>query len=420
MSRASLWGHRDFVKLWTGQAISQIGSRITRTALPFAAVLTLGAGPFEMGILAGASAAAMLVFGLFAGALADRLRRRPLLIAADLARAVILFSVPLAAARHSLTMTHLYVVAAAAGIFTVLFDVSYQAYVPSLVDRENVLQANAKLALSESIAEVSGPGLAGFLVQALTAPLAVAFDAVSFLASAFSLTLIRKQEAKPRRATEAHIRHEIAEGLRVTWRDPYLRAMGLRLFQAALFMGFFGSTYVLLVAKVLALPPSTVGMIVSVGGAFAILGSASAERLVRRFGVGPAFIGAVVFTGFTSFLHPMAHGSFALCCAFLVAGQFGDFAWPLLNVTETSLRQSAAPPAVLGRVNSAMHLLFNGMIPVGSFLGGMIAAGIGVRATMIVGAGGYLLSSLWLLFSPVRQLRELPQAAANAAASAAP
>src|SRR3954462_14141213 len=229
MPRASLWSHREFVKLWTGQAISQIGSRITRTALPFAAAITLKAGPFQMGILAGAAGVSVLLFGLFAGAWADRLRRRPILIWTDLGRAAVLLTIPIAAMRHSLTMTHLYVVAAAAGLLTVLFDVSYQAYVPTLVERENIVQANAKLALSESVAEVSGPGIAGFLVTALTAPVAILFDALSFLVSAASIALVRKPEPPPApRKADEHIGREIAEGLRFSWRNPYLRAMALR------------------------------------------------------------------------------------------------------------------------------------------------------------------------------------------------
>jgi Na+/melibiose symporter-like transporter len=416
MSRASLWHDREFVKLWTGQAISQVGSRITRTALPFTAVMTLNAGPFEMGVLSGAAAAAILLFGLFAGAWADRVRRKPILIYADLGRAAVLATVPLAAMRHSLTMTQLYVVAGIAGLLTVLFDVSYQAYVPSLVSRENLLPANAKLALSESVAEVSGPGIAGFLVQALTAPVAIAFDAISFLVSAMSIALVRRPEPPPAERSESHILAEIGAGLRTAWGNPYLRAMALRTSTAALFMGFFASLYPLFTVKVLGLSPATIGLIVASGGAFAVIGATVSERLVRRLGFGKAFIGAVLFTNLTSFLHPMAHGSVLLCTVFLVAGQLGDFAWPTLNITETSLRQATAPPAALGRVNSAMNLMLNGMIPLGSFLGGALAAAIGVREAMFVGTGGYLLSTGWLIFSPVRHLRELP--ATNSATSA--
>jgi Na+/melibiose symporter-like transporter len=417
MSSATLWGDREFVKLWTGQAISQVGSRITRTALPFAAVLVLGAGPFEMGVLSGAAAAAVLLFGLFAGAWADRVRRRPILIAADLGRAAVLATVPIAALRHSLTMTQLYFVAGISGVLTVLFDASYQAYVPSLIGRERLVAANAKLALSESIAEVSGPGIAGFLVTALTAPIAIAFDAVSFVISAFSIALVRRPEPPPAERADTHILSEIAEGLRTTWHNPYLRAMALRSSTAALFMGFFASLYPLFTVKTLGLSPSVIGVVVASGGGFAVIGAWLSERLVRRIGFGAAFIGAVAFTNLTSFLHPMAHGSVALCCVFLIAGQVGDFAFPTLSVTETSLRQAVTPPERLARVNSAMNLMFNGVIPAGAFLGGALAAVIGVRASMFVGAGGYLLSTMWLVFSPVRHLRELP-AATSAATSA--
>jgi Na+/melibiose symporter-like transporter len=418
MPRASLWENREFVKLWTGQAISQIGSRITRTALPFAAAITLNAGPFQMGILSGAAGLSVLLFGLFAGAWADRLRRRPILIWTDLARAAVLAVVPIAAMRHSLTMTHLYVVAAAAGLLTILFDVSYQAYVPSLVDRGNLVQANAKLALSESVAEVSGPGIAGFLVTALTAPIAILFDAVSFLVSAVSIALLRTPEPAPApRQADAHMGHEIAEGLRFSWRNPYLRAMALRSASAAVFMGFFASLYPLFTVKVLALSPAVIGVVVSSGGAFALAGAALSDRIVRRVGFGRAFLCAVLFTNVTTFLHPMAHGSALLCCVFLVAGQLGDFAWPTLNVTETSLRQASAPPHMLGRVNSAMNLVFNGLVPVGAFAGGALAAVIGVRTAMFVGGAGYLASTLWLVFSPIPALRELP-ASTNEASSA--
>lgn len=412
----SLWRDSEFVKLWIGQAISQVGSRITRTALPFAAVIVLEAGPIEMGILGAVSAAAILLFGLFAGAWADRLRRRPILIVTDLGRAAVLATVPIAALRGALTMTQLYLVAAVTGLLSILFDAAYQAYVPWLVHRERLVEANAKLALSESIAEVSGPSLAGFLVTALTAPIAILFDAVSFVVSAVSIVLVRRPEPPPARRGGTDIFEEIADGLRISWRDPYLRAMALRTVTAALFAGFYGSLYPLFTVKVLGLSPSVIGVVVAAGGAFAIAGAAAAERLVRRFGIGGAMIGALLVTGVSTFLNPMAHGSVVLCCVFLVAAQAGDFAWPPLITTERSLRQSVAPPEALGRVNSSMNLMFSGVIPVGSFVGGVLAEFIGVRAAMFVGAAGYALSSLFVICSPIRHLRDLPDT--NSATSA--
>src|SRR4051794_9673993 len=416
MSAGSLFRDREFVKLWIGQAVSQVGSRITRTALPFVAVIVLGATPWQMGLLMGATAAATLLLGLFAGAWVDRLKRRPILIATDLARAAVLSIVPIAALRGWLSMPLLYVVAAVAGILTVLFDASYQAYVPSIVQRDQLVQANARLALSESVAEVSGPGLAGFLVTALTAPIAIAFDASSFLISAASLALVRKTEPPPAPPSGTHMLAEIAEGLGLVWSDPILRAMALRSATAFLFAGSFASMYPLLTVKVLGLSPAAIGLIVSVGGAMAIIGSTITEKVVHRLGVGPAFIWTSVFVAITVFLHPLAFGSTLTACAILSLGQFGDMGWPILNVTEMSLRQSVTPARLLGRVNSAMSLMTNGMLPIGALVGGAIAETIGVRATMLIGAAGFLLSVLWLVFSPIRHLRELP--ATNAATSA--
>jgi Na+/melibiose symporter-like transporter len=408
----SLWRDREFLKLWTGQAVSQVGSRITRTALPFAAVIVLGATPWQMGLLSGASAGASLAVGLFAGAWVDRLKRKPLLIGADLARAAALAAVPLAAVEGWLSMPLLYIVAAISAVLTVLFDASYQAYVPSIVASDQLVSVNAKLALSESVAEVSGPGMAGFLVQALTAPVAVAFDAASFLVSAVSLALVRKTEPEPAR-TETHILAEIAAGLREIPRNAYLRALALRSATAFFFGGFMGSMYPLFTVKVLGLSPAAIGVVVSVGGAMAILGSAVTETIVKRFGFGRTFLWTAVFVGCTAFLHPLAHGPAWMACAFLAAGQLGDIGWPILTVSEMSLRQSVAPPRLLGRINSAMNLMFNGVLPIGSLAGGALAEAVGVRATMLAGAGGFLLSALWLL--PIRHLRELP--ATNAATS---
>ncbi len=212
MLRKGLIRDPDFLKLWVGQAISQIGSNITGVGLPFTAVLVLGASPLQMGFLAGAGAVAVLVFGLFAGAWADRLRRRPILIAADMGRAVVLGMIPLLAALHRLTIEHLYVVATASGILTVLFDASYQAYLPSLITRENILEGNSKLALTESAAEIAGPGLTGILVQLITAPMAMLFDAASFVCSAISVWLVRKPEPQPRRTLEPHIGRKSPRG----------------------------------------------------------------------------------------------------------------------------------------------------------------------------------------------------------------
>jgi predicted MFS family arabinose efflux permease len=399
VTETALLREPDFLKLWTGQAISHIGSSITSIGLPLVAVLMLHASPLEMGFLGGASAASVLLFGLFAGAWADRLRRRPILIAADLGRAVVIGSVPLAAVLHRLTMAHLCLVAAVGAMLTVLFDVSYQAYLPSLVESGKLGDANSKLALTESFAEVAGPGITGILIQAITAPIAILFDAFSFLCSAISVWLIRKPEPPPVRELEPDMGREIREGLLVSWREPVLRALAARAAWAAFFLGFGASLYFLFAVGELGLSAGTVGLIISVGGALNLLGAALAERIARRFGPGRALIGSSLLTGAAALVVPLAHGP-----ALLAVAQLGDLGWPLYNITERSLRQKIVPNHLLGRVNSAMHLLFHGLIPLGALAGGVLAESIGVRAAVAIGALGFLLSTLCLLGAPVRRL----------------
>lgn len=405
----------DFLKLWAGQAISQIGSTVTSVGLPLTAAFVLGASPLQMGVLAGSSAAGVLAFGLFAGAWADRLRRRPILIAADLARAAVVGIIPLAAALHRLSMAHLYVVAVASGILTVLFDVSYQAYLPTLVNRENILEGNSKLALSEAVAGIAGPGLTGILVQLITAPMAMLFDAVSFVCSAVSVWLIRKPEPPPERRLEPHIGREISEGLGASWRDRLLRALVLRAATGGFFGGFAGGLYVLFAVRELGLSAALLGLVIAVGGASSLFGAFMAERLVRRFGFGRTFIGSALLSGVALLFVPLAHGGVAVCSAFLIAAQLGDMGWTIYNINDTSLRQAVTPNHLLGRVNAAMHLVFQGALPLGALAGGAVAQAIGIRHTLLAGALGYLLSTLWLVFSPVRHLGQLPQAVHQAA-----
>ncbi|HEY3837927.1 MAG TPA: MFS transporter [Bryobacteraceae bacterium] len=398
----------DFRKLWIGQVISHVGSNITSVALPLTAVLVLKASPLQMGFLSGAGAATVLIFSLFAGAWVDRLRRRPILICADLGRAVVLGIIPLAAMQNRLTIGDLYLVAVAGSTLTVLFDVSYQAYLPSLVDRENILTGNSRLALTESIAQAAGPGIAGTLVQLITAPMAILLDAISFVFSALSLLLIRKREPMPARTLEPHIGREISEGLGVSWCDPILRALACRRAGSAFFLGFGSSLYFLFATRELGLSAGLVGIIIAIGGTSGLFGAVLAEWLVRRFGFGRTFIGSAVAIGMATSLVPLAHGSVTVCCAFLIASQLGDLAWPVYDISERSLRQAITPDRLLGRVNSSMHLLFHGILPLGALAGGAIAQAIGVRRALMIGAIGLLLSTMWLVFSPVRRLRELP------------
>jgi predicted MFS family arabinose efflux permease len=282
--------------------------------------------------------------------------------------------------------------------------------VPSLVNRQNLVAANSRLALTDSIADVTGPGLTGLLVQLITAPMAILLDALSFLCSAVSVWMIRQPEPVPEPGPSAHIGREIAEGLSTSWRNPLLRALLERAAAGAFFGGFYSGLYYLFAVRDLHMTALLVGIVVSVGGASNLLGALLAQRLLHRMGVGRTLICAQWLIGIAMLMVPLAHGSPALSAAFLIAGQLGDMAWPVYNINETSLRQAITPDHVLGRVNSAVHLLFWGALPLGAMAGGAIAQTVGMRQAMLIGTLGYLLSNLWFTFSPIRHLRQLPSA----------
>ncbi|HEY6389646.1 MAG TPA: MFS transporter [Bryobacteraceae bacterium] len=405
-----LWRHSGFVKLWTGQTISELGSRITREGLPLTAVLVLNAQPFQMGLIMAVGAASALLFGVIAGVFVDRMRRRPIMIGADLARSAILFSIPAAAYFHVLTMAQLYVVIALTGFFTVFFDVAYQSYLPSLVERENLLEGNSKLAMSTAAAEIAGPSLTGMLVQLLTAPIAILFDAVSFLFSALCVSLIRKPEPAPQApAIASDAKEEAMAGLRFVVKHPLLRPLAGFFGGAFLFFGFVGPLYVLYAIRELHLGPAALGFAIAVGGVGSMIGSSLAPRIGRRLGLGRTFIGAVLVLVFALALIPLARGPAPWPLVFLMASQLlGDIAFATYLVNELTLQQTVTPENMLGRVNAAMQLMGRGVYPIGAMLGGILAGQFGMRATYAIAVCGLLGSSMWLIASPVRNLREMP------------
>jgi len=398
----------DFLKLWIGQTISEIGSRITIVVLPLIAVLILKAKPFQMGMLAGIGGFASLILGLAAGLCADRLRRRPILIVTDLGRAAVLGSIPLAAVFGTLRIQQIYAVVAVAGILTVLFDVAYQSYLPSLVGRDQILEGNSKLALSNAIAEIAGPGLAGILVQWLTSPVAILLDAFSFLASALAVWLIRKPEPQVVPTPRLRVWEELTAGLRAIAQTPILRAIAGHSGTTGFFGGFFASLYVLYVISDLHLNAALLGAVIAIGGVANVLGAAIAPRLMRRAGLGATLIGSILIMGAANLMIPLAHGSVVTATAFLMLAQVGDVCWPVFNVCELSLRQVITTGEVLGRVNGAMQMLNRGLLPVGSLAAGIFAEMMGVRPTLALGAAGLLSSSLWLVLSPIRKMRDYP------------
>jgi MFS family permease len=409
----TLWRDHDFQKLWTGQTISAFGSHITGTAIPLAALLLLAATPAQMGILGALGAVPVLLVGLLAGVLVDRLPRRPILITADLARAALLLTVPIAFALHYLRIEQLYAVVFLAGILTVFADVAQQAYLPTVVPPERLVEGNSKLGAGDSIAEIGGPSVAGVLVQIISAPFAIAFDAVSFVISAVCLRLMRVREtAAPSAAERQATLPAIAEGLRLVGGNPILRALAGAMGTFTFFGNFIGTLYALYAIRVLRLSPAAVGVLVGMGGIGALAGAIVAERLVRRFGLGPTLVGAYLCSTTLEFLIPLAGGPPAVAFGCLAVSQLiGDIGIAVYFITQVSLRQAVIPGRVLGRANATMRVLEEGLSPVGALVAGALAEITSPRLTLFAGVAGIVLASLWLIHSPVRSVRSQPVAA---------
>src|SRR4051794_19705317 len=406
----SLWQHPDFLKLWAGQTVSELGSVVTRTAVPLVALLVLGAGPLEMALLVVAGSLAVLMVGFLAGAWVDRLRRRPLLIWTDAIRAVLLFSIPIAAAAGVLRMEQLYLVIFVEGCLGALFDAAYPAYVPSLIGVDRVVDGNSKLATSSSLAEIGGPSLAGGLVQAFSAPFAILVDAVSFGVSALSLLLIRSPE--PPRATVAArppIRSEIAEGLRLVRNHPVLFPIVLRSVVAHVAGSFYGVLYTLFLIHELQLSPLLLGIVVSAGGVGSLIGSLFAARAIRRFGLGPALIGAAIGAAVLGVLTPLAQGPLLVATMMVLIPQLvGDGLQTIEGVAELSLIQGLSPDRILGRVNATLEVFSHGIAyPIGALSAALVAGAIGIRGGIALGWAGMALSILFLVLSPLRAVRTI-------------
>lgn len=418
MSDRSLWRHHDFLRLWTGQTISQLGSVVTRTALPLVALLVLGAGPTEMAALVVASSAGVLLVGLVAGVWVDRLRRRPILIVTDLARAALLFAVPAAFLLQALRLELLYLVAFLVSSLGTLFTSAYYAYLPSLVGVERVLEGNSRIATSEAIAEVGGPGLAGALVQVVTAPFAVLVDAVSFLVSAASLALIRTPEPpRPAMRPGRSMLREIGEGLAAVRSHELLMPLAASSVTSHFFGSFYAVLYSLYLLETLDLSPLLLGIVISAGGVGSLVGSLFAMRLARRFGVGPTVVWCALASSVVGVLTPLAGGPVALATLMVFIPQLvGD----ALQTTEwigiDTVVQTATPDRVLGRVTATIDFLSHGIGPLGAVAAAAVAEAFGVRTGIAVGWAGMLLSVAWLIFSPLPRLRTLAPAAVTSPA----
>ena len=408
-----LWRHADFLKLWTGETISQFGSQVSQIAIPFVAILVLDVSAFEIATLATVEFLPFILFALPAGVWVDRLRRRPVLIAADAGRAALLATIPIAYVADVLTLGQLYVVGFLVGICTVFFDVAYQSYLPALVEREHIIEGNSKMEITRSAAQIGGPGLGGLIVQAFTAPYAVFLDALSFVASGVFLWRIRKVEepvvVTDENGEKPRMRTELKEGLSFVLGNPNLRAQAGCTATSNFFSQFAFAILLLFAVRELDLEAGVIGLVLSLGGIGGLVGAVFATRISARFGIGPTSIASMALFGPTMLLVAFAPAGIA-AVPFLVGAMlvFGVTV-VVYNIVQVSYRQAICPPRLQGRMNAVMRFMVWGTIPLGNLAGGAFATVIGLRETIAIGAIGGGLSFLWLVFSPQRHLHEMPE-----------
>ena len=406
-----LWHRPDFLKLWGGETLSLFGSQVTVLALPLTAILTLHATPAQLGLLGAARYAPFLLVTIFVGVWVDHHRRRPILMGANLGRAILLGLIPLTVALGVLRIEYLYVIAFLVGVLQVFFDLAYRAFLPSLVPRDQLIQANSRLEASSSSAEIGGPALGGFLVQLLTAPFAILVDAASFLISLGSLLLIRAKEPGLVSAPNGGRRKlwdEIRSGLRYTFGNPSLRAIGLEAATYNLFETLILTLFMVYAVRQLGVSSSTLGLMLAAGSVGALLGSLVAQVIERRWGFGPTLIASMVLACTAFLLIPLVHGAIIPVVSILIVAFFlNGIGLSISSIQAVSLRQLITPDQLLGRVNASYLLVVYGAMPLGALLGGTLGSWLGLRTALLIGACCLPLALVWVVFSPLRRLRTL-------------
>ncbi|MBT2472173.1 MFS transporter [Streptomyces sp. ISL-66] len=407
--RPALLRIADFRRFWIGDTVSQAGSAITLLALPLLAIGTLGAGPFEAGLLVMCEYLGVLLIGLPAGAWVDRMRRRRVMIAGDLGRAALLASLPVAAWLDVLALPQLYVVAFGMSLCTAFFDIAYQSHLPQLVDADRLVEANVSLEATRTITAAGGPGAGGALVGALTAPVAIVVDAVSFLVSALFLSRIRRADAAPEPRPKVPLRSEIAEGLRFVFGNPLLRALTLASAISNLFGTIGAAMLLVLLAGELGLSPLLCGLVFTAEAVGGFLGSLLTMRIAARFGQGRAMCASVITSGVLWLAAvPLFHADWRFAVAAVLQG-LGWTAFMTFKIASVAFRQQLCPEPLLGRMTATFRFVVWGSMPLGALIGGILGEHFGARTALWTGALGELLAVLPLLLSPLRTARELPR-----------
>jgi MFS family permease len=451
--RRSLFRQADFARLWTAATVSLFGTQVSQIAIPFIAAVLLNASPGEVGLLVTVEFLPFLLFTLPAGVWVDRYPRKRILVLGDIGRGLMLISIPVAFALNGLTIWQLYIVGFVNGIMTVFFDVADQSYLPSILDRDDLVDGNAKLQISHSSAQILGQPFGGGIVALLTAPVAVLVDAISFFGSAGLIASIRRDraattgptsgagsaaaavtpdtagespEAVASATTEAAaadpavnpeasaehppggMRSQIMDGLRYILGHRFLRNIAASTATSNLWGNMALATFPVYAYRELGLSPAAVGTIGGIGGAGVLVGALVASRVANTVGIGRAIVGSLALSQVVGLLVPAAPKELAFYF-FSVAFFLGSIGGVVYNVNQVSLRQAITPEAFLGRMNATMRFLVWGTIPIGSLIGAGLSEVVGVHTTIWIGAILGLTSFLPVLLSPVRSLRTIPK-----------
>jgi MFS family permease len=425
--RGGLLRHPNFLKLWVAETVSVFGSQISGLAIPIVAAIILKVEPFEFALLGTIEFLPFILFTLPAGAWVDRLRRRPIMITGDVGRAIALLTIPIVYAINPsyLSIWQLYVVAFVTGTLTVFFDVSNQSYLPSIVERDELIEGNSKLQISQSAAQIAGPGIAGVLIQAVGAAFAVVLDSLSFLWSAFFVFLIRKPEppvihpADAAGAKRPSIVSDVRDGLRFVIGHPSLRAISAGTGTSNLFGSIGGAIMLLYALNELHLNPGQLGIAFAIGNVGALAGAFLANRIAGWFGLGPTIVGSLFLGGFLMLMIAIAPAGDAALPFLVVGVLFGGFSQMVYNINQVSYRQAICPPRMQGRMNATVRFLVWGTMPIGSLLGGAIASVIGLHPTIWLAAILGFVPAIFPLLSPVRKLRVMPEPVGDEPAAAA-
>jgi len=402
----NLWQNQDFLKLWGAQTTSVFGTQIASLAYPLTAILVLQATAFEMGILRAVGSASAVLVGFFVGVVIDRMRRKPLLIFTDLGRAILAALIPTAAFLGILRIEYLYVISFFAGAMNITSEVAQMAFLPSVVEKGNLVEGNSKFATTESAATIAGPSISGVLVQVLSAPVTIIVDAVSFVFSAILVWQIKAPEPAEilAKGKKQSVWSEIVEGLSFVYKNPILRPLAESIALHFLFMLIISTIFTLYAIRELNLAPLLLGIIFSALGGGLLLGALSVKYLTRRFGQGKTMVFATLLNALACLLIPSANGSptiFILITAhFLLA-----FGIQIHGINLMSLRQAITPNNLQGRMNGSFRFVNVCMMMFGALIAGFLGEFIGFRATLFIGAIGMFLPFLRLFLSPIRNLR---------------